>query len=186
MTGTLYVVANTPRSQFVEAIARRNGADLQYEGLKTDKFKATFPLNKRPVLDFGNGETLTETLAIAYYYGGETPYFGEGKKARAKVMSWLSFVCSDMVEGMVKLLAARGDADKTNEVGPITIRNLKYVDNALAGKNNLVGDSETAPDLFLKYFLDFIFANFPNVCGNIEDYPNLSKFSVMMEQSVKN
>lgn len=183
MSATLFCDKNTPRGQIVVALAAKNGFNIKIEQEKTNEYLSTFPLHKRPALLFENGDTLTETIAIAQYFGNESPYMGKDKLGKTKVLSWLSFVNTDMVQGIISMFQSGENLQSLKKASESIVSNLAYLENIFKNKKYLVGDSETAADLYLMYFLDLLFTRFATVVGEITTYPALHKWHTAVKSA---
>lgn len=58
---------------------------------RTDAFLKRNPNGRIPVLELDDGRCLSESNAILFYLGQDTPYWRDDKVAQAHIMSWLFF-----------------------------------------------------------------------------------------------
>jgi len=106
-----------------------------------------------PLLEFDNGERLSEGPAIVQYIADQAPAMKlappPGSLARYRLQEWLNFITSEIHKGFGALfipgMPEDGKAVYRKKVGD----RLKWVDSQLAGKSYLLGDDFTGADAYL-------------------------------------
>lgn len=175
MSDTAFLMLSSPRSSFIQKLIEKNGLNVKIETDKTDQFNSHFPLGKRPALLTANDEPLTETIALAYYLVGQTPYFGKSSLEKAQVMSWLSYINMEVMKAFYLLKEAGEDSEKMATAIDINVALLKSIDSKLTG-GYLVGSNETAADVLLHDTIKMLFTYFAQAVGEMSAYPNISKW----------
>jgi glutathione S-transferase len=142
-------------------VAREAGIDVQL--VKTDtKTKKTadggdyYAVNGKgyvPALQFDDGQVLTEGPAIVQYLADQNPASGlappAGSRDRYRVQEWLNFVTSELHKTFSPLFdPASGDETKAAARAKLEKR-FAYVDQQLAGRQYLLGDTFTVADAYL-------------------------------------
>lgn len=146
------------------------------------------PLGKAPTV-IVDGETMVESGAIIDYL---IERFGANSKAgkfapapgdadRARYLEWLHFAEGTMAMSVIlSALAPRfgglGDVLTPFMHGEVT-KLLGYANNALSGRDFLVGDALTGADINLCYLLEVATA-----AQLISDYPELVRYLAMMQK----
>src|SRR5665213_3030899 len=106
-----------------------------------------------PVLEFDNGERLTEGPVIVQWISDQNPSAGLMPKAGTpehyKVLEWLNFTTSELHKVYGPLFRpttpdAYKDISKEN-----LLKRIAWVDGQLAGKKYLMGDTFTVADAYL-------------------------------------
>lgn len=129
-----------------------------------------------PVLELDNGERLTEGPAIVQYIADLKPDAGLIPKAgtfeRYRVQEWLNFITSELHKTFSPLFRETTSKDwRDASVQKITDR-LQLVDNALAGKQYLVGDRFSVADAYLFTVINWA----PMVGIDLKRWPALAAF----------
>jgi glutathione S-transferase len=106
-----------------------------------------------PVLEFDGGERLTEGPAIVQWIADQNPNAGLippcGKPERYRVLEWLNFITSELHKVYGPLFRpTTPDAYKDISKQNLTKR-IEWVDQQLAGKQFLMGDTFTVADAYL-------------------------------------
>jgi glutathione S-transferase len=135
------------------------------------------PKGQVPVLQTDDGDTLTEGPVIVQYIGDKTPGSKlvppAGSKDRYKMQEWLNFITSELHKGIGPLFRpttpdAYKDISRTN----VSSR-FKWINDQLAGKQYLMGDTFTAPDAYL-----YVMTRWAGRVGiDIAQWPNLKAFN---------
>lgn len=142
-------------------IAREAGLPVEIEKIdnkakKTSDggdFWAVNPKGQVPVLEFDDGDRLTEGPAIVQYLADQAPSAKlvppAGSKERYRVQEWLNFITSEIHKSFTPLFKP----NTPQAYKPIAKENLAarfaYIDKHLAGKNYLMGDQFTVADAYL-------------------------------------
>jgi glutathione S-transferase len=133
-----------------------------------------------PLLEFDNGERLTEGPAILQYIADKAPEKKlappYGTMERYRVQEWLNFITSELHKGFGVLFNPAMPDDAKNVMRTRLDGRLKWVDAQLEGKQYLMGDSFTLPDAYL-----FTVTNWGKFVGvDIAELKNLSAFQARM------
>jgi glutathione S-transferase len=106
-----------------------------------------------PALLTDDGETLTECEVILQYLADSKPELGlmpaPGTIARLRALEWLSFVSSELHQGFSPLFDPMFDAAHRQRRVTHLRGRLSYVNNALRGKDYLLGEQYSAADAYL-------------------------------------
>lgn len=131
-------------------LVRVNGKTKKTE---TDEdFLAVNPNGYVPALVLDDGQTLTEGQVIAQYLADQKPGTGlvppAGGMARYRVQQWLSFTSSELHKNFSPLF--RPDTpEATKALSRERLgKRLAYVNEQLAGKSYLTGETFTAADAY--------------------------------------
>jgi glutathione S-transferase len=106
-----------------------------------------------PVLEFDNGERLTEGPVIVQWIADQNPSAGlipaAGTPQRYRVMEWLSFVGSELHKVYAPLFRPT-TPDAFKELSKENLgKRMAWLDQQLAGKQFLMGDKFTVADAYL-------------------------------------
>lgn len=111
------------------------------------------PLGYVPLLELNDGTRLTEAPALMQYIADQVPDKNlapaNGTVARAQVNGWLAFVSSELHKGFAPLFNPATPADYKPAVIDKLLKRLAWVDEQLAGKKYLMGDTFSVADLYL-------------------------------------
>ena len=138
-----------------------------------------------PVLEFDYGERLTEGPVIVQWIADQNPSAGlipaAGKPERYRVQEWLNFTTSELHKVFAPLFRpTTPDAYKQIAKENIAGR-FKWVDEKLAGKQYLMGDTFTAPDAYL-----YVMTRWAKRIGmEMDQWPHLKAFSERVEARPK-
>ena len=133
-----------------------------------------------PLLEFDNGERLTEGPAILQYIADKAPEKKlappYGTMERYRVQEWLNFITSELHKGFGVMFNPAMPEDAKNVMRTRLDGRLKWVDAQLEGKQYLMGDSFTLPDAYL-----FTVTNWGKFVGiDIAELKNLTAFQARM------
>ena len=142
-----------------------------------------YPINSKgqvPLLEFDNGERLTEGPAITQYIADQVPAKNlapaNGTMARYRVQEWLNFVTSELHKGIGGLFNPAMPDNGKAVIRDRAAAKLKWVDEQLEGKQYLMGDAFTIADAYL-----FTVTNWTGHTGiDISGMKNLSAFQARM------
>ena len=129
-----------------------------------------------PLLELDNGERLSEGPAIVQYIADQVPAKNlapaNGTMARYRLQEWLNFITSEVHKAFSPLFnPAITDEARAAAKTRITGR-LSYVDQQLAGKPYLLGDTFSVADAYL-----FTVTNWSKFVGlDISGLANLGAF----------
>jgi len=116
-------------------------------------YKKINPKGYVPALELDNGEILTEGSAIVQYLGDKKPDSGllpaVGTMERARCVEWLTFIAAELHKGFGPLWnPASTDAEKSRAIDTLGKR-IGFVDDALKGKDYLLGSKFSVADAYL-------------------------------------
>lgn len=139
-------------------------------------FLATNPNGYVPTLAFDDGRTLTEAQLVVQYLADRNPGSGlmppAGEMARYRVQQWLAFVSSELHKSFGPFFKP-GTPEETKTANREHLgKRLRYVDEQLAGKSYLTGETFTAADAYLWTILNW--SKFASI--ELAAYPNIQKF----------
>jgi glutathione S-transferase len=135
------------------------------------------PKGQVPVLQTDDGDTLTEGPVIVQYVGDKAPASKlvppAGSKERYKVQEWLNFVGSELHKTFGPIFRPT-TPDAYKDLSKQNIANrFKFLNEHLAGKQYLMGDTFTAPDAYLYVMTRWA----PRVELDLNQWPNLKAYS---------
>ena len=157
--------------------------DLVKADLKTHQLAADgsdyYPITSKgqvPLLEFDNGERLSEGPAITQYLADQVPAKNlapaNGTMARYRVQEWLNFVTSELHKGIGGLFNPAMPEDGKAVIRAKATSKLKWVDEQLEGKQYLMGDTFGVADAYL-----FTVTNWSKFVGlDISGLANLGAF----------
>ena len=160
-----------------EAVAAPTKTHLLPDG--TDYYSIN-PLGYVPLLELDDGTRLTEGPAIVQYIADQVPGKqlapANGTVARAQLQGWLNFIGTELHTGCSPLFNAATPADYKAIVVDKLMSRLKWIDEQLAGKQYLMGDTFSVADPYL-----FTVTNWPAVLKlDISGFANLAAFRARM------
>ena len=111
------------------------------------------PLGYVPLLELDDGTRLTEGPAIVQYLADRVPDKQLappwGTMDRYKLMSWLTFIGTEVHKGFSPLFSPATPEDYKPVVKERLLGRLKWVNEQLEGKTYLMGDTFTVADAYL-------------------------------------
>ncbi len=156
-------------------------ADLKAHKLEdgSDYYQTTSK-GQVPLLEFDNGERLSEGPAISQYIADQVPAKklapANGTMERYRVQEWLNFVTSELHKGIGGLFNPAMPEDGKAVIRARATSKLQWVDERLEGKQYLMGDAFTIADAYL-----FTVTNWTGHTGiDISGMKNLSAFQARM------
>jgi glutathione S-transferase len=142
-------------------VLREAGFDFDLEQVdnrekKTKSGKDYWTINPKgqvPVLEFDNGDRLTEGPVIVQYLADQKPASGltpaAGSMDRYRVQEWLNFITSELHKSFGPIFRpTTPDAYKTISKENLGKR-FDWIDKQLAGRQYLMGDKFTVADAYL-------------------------------------
>jgi len=166
-------------------VAREAGIpiDLEQVDLKTKKTKAGadyLAVNVKgqvPVLELDGGARLTEGPAIVQYLADQKPATGlaptAGSLERYRLMEWLNYITSELHKSVGALFSPTIPEDYKTQVKTEQLpKKFAYVNQQLAGKQYLTGDSFSVADAYLFTVLNW--TNFLKI--DISEHGNLKAY----------
>ena len=135
-----------------------------------------------PVLQLDDGQFLTEASVILQYLADLKPQSGlapaQGTLARYRLMEWLSFVATELHKSFGPLFAPTTPEEYKATVRQKLAQRLGYVDQKLAGKQYLLGDTFTVADAYL-----FVIVNWSRAMHvDLTAFTNLQAFQQRVAQ----
>ena len=134
------------------------------------------PLGYVPLLELDDGTRLTEGPAIVQYIADQVPGKhlapANGTVARAQMQGWLNFISTELHKSFTPLFSPATPADYKPMVIEKLLSRFKWVDEQLAGKPYLMGDTFSVADPYL-----FNVSNWaPLVKVDISGFANIAAF----------
>lgn len=124
-------------------------------------FTTINPKGYVPALQLDNGELLTEGPAIIQYLADLKPEAGllppAGTLARVRVQEWLTFIGTELHKNFTPLFKATASADWKAAATSNIERRLAYLDEILAERDYLTGDSFCIADAYLFTVINWTF-----------------------------
>lgn len=151
--------------------------DLREKKMKDGgDFLQVNPKGQVPVLETDDGETLTEGPVILQYVGDKVPASKlmppAGSKERYRVQEWLNFISSELHKTIGPMFRpTTPDAYKTISTDTVK-RRFAWINEKLAGRQYLMGDSFTAPDAYLFVMLNWA----KRLQIDLDPWPHLQAF----------
>lgn len=148
----------------VEAALAMAGApfeqvDVPKKDAPDPAFLAISPLNQVPVLTLPDGHSLTESAAICILLAERHPQAGlapeAGSPARADFLRWMAFMSSVLYPAILRLYYAHrytadGNVQPVKDAAIAEMdRGFSIVDEALAGRDWLSGETFSLADIYL-------------------------------------
>ena len=135
-----------------------------------------------PVLQLDDGAYLTEGPAIVQYIADLAPEKRlappAGTLARYRLQEWLNFITSELHKGFSPLFAKTTPDDYKPIVSERLLSRLAIVDQALEGKDYLLGAEFSVADAYL-----FVVTNWPALVGlDISAFAHLAAFRVRVAE----
>jgi glutathione S-transferase len=129
-----------------------------------------------PTLVLDDGQTLTEAQIVVQYLADLKPGTGlmppAGEMARYRVQQWLAFISSELHKSFSPFFKP-GTPEETKAANREHLgKRLRHVDQQLAGKSYLTGETFTAADAYLWTILGW--AKVVNL--DLSPYANIQKF----------
>jgi glutathione S-transferase len=117
-----------------------------------------------PTVKLDDGNILTEGGAILQYIADQKPESGlapkNGTMDRYRLQEWLTFIGTEVHKPMGSFFNKALNEDTKKATTALLGKRLDYVDNALKGKQYLMGDKFTVADAYL-----FTVTNWGNFVG---------------------
>jgi glutathione S-transferase len=155
--------------------------DLEKVNLKTHKtetgedYYAINPKGSVPALRLDDGSVLTEGPAIVQYLADRKPETKlappAGTMERYRLTEWLTFINGEIHKTFSPLFGNGSDEVKQEARSKVKKR-FEYVEQQLAGKEFLLGDTFTVADAYF-----FVMLTWANINGiDLNHYPNISAY----------
>ncbi len=129
-----------------------------------------------PVLEWDDGERLTEGPAIVQWLADQAPDKGlapaAGTRERARLQEWLNFISSEIHKGFTPLFAPTASDEMKAAAKAAVERRLAWVETQLEGRDYLLGASFSVADAYL-----FTVASWGQYVGvDIKQWPQLAAY----------
>lgn len=138
-------------------------AGLPFELVKVNKRAHALPdgtdfftINPKgyvPVLEWDDGERLTEGPAIVQWIADQVPAKNlapaNGTRERARLQEWLNFITSEIHKSFTPLFSPGWDDNAKQAARTVLGKRLEWVDRQLQGKDYLLGSGFTVADAYL-------------------------------------
>ena len=106
-----------------------------------------------PVLEFDNGERLTEGPVIVQWIADQNPTAGlipaAGKPERYRVQEWLNFISTELHKSYSPLFNPAIPEEAKAVYRDKLVGRYKYIDEQLEGRDYVLGDRFTVADAYL-------------------------------------
>ena len=143
-------------------------------------FWAINPKGYVPALLLDDGDLLTEGPAILQYLADLAPELqlapANGSKARYQLQSWLTFIGTEVHKNFSPFFNPAATPEMKDLARANLQRRLGYVNDQLAGRDFLMGDTFSVADAYL-----FTVTNWPSRVGvDISGFANIAAFRQRM------
>jgi len=134
------------------------------------------PKGQVPVLEYGNGERLTEGPVIVQYIADQKPASGlvppAGTPERYRVQEWLNFITSELHKSFGPIFRPT-TPDAYKEISKENLgKRFDWLEKQLAGRRHLMGEKFTVADAYLFTVLRWA----SRVGIDIAKWPNLKAY----------
>jgi glutathione S-transferase len=133
-----------------------------------------------PLLEFDNGERLSECPVILQYIADKVPAQNlapaAGTLARYRLQEWLNFVTSELHKGIGGIFNPAMPEEGKEAMRTRAVTRLKWLDQQLEGKNYLMGDAFSVADAYLFTVVNWT----PRTGIDIAGLKNLGAFQARM------
>jgi glutathione S-transferase len=145
-------------------------------------FKLVNPRGYVPVLEFNDGETLTEGPAILQCIADLAPSAQlappAGTRERARLQSWLAFINSELHQNLGALFNSTLHTSTREGVVTRLRGRLEWANRELLGHRYLVGDSYSVADIYLFNIMGWL----RHVGLSLADWPALASHSALIAE----
>jgi glutathione S-transferase len=129
-----------------------------------------------PVLEWDDGERLSEGPAIVQWIADQAPASGlapaAGTRERARLQEWLNFITSEIHKGFTPLFAPTSSDDMKAAAKAAVERRLAWVEEQLEGRDYLLGKDFSVADAYL-----FTVASWGQYVGiEVKQWPRLAAY----------
>lgn len=140
-------------------------------------FASINPKGYVPALQLDNGQILTEVGVVMQYIADQKPGSGlapaAGTLERYRLMEMLNFITSELHKNFTPLFNPAASAEAKEGATANITKRLAYLNDQLAGKQYLLGDTFTVADAYLTAVLGWCqFVKF-----DLSAWPNLGAFA---------
>jgi glutathione S-transferase len=140
-------------------------------------FASINPKGYVPALQLDNGQILTEVGVVLQYVADQKPGSGlapaAGTLERYRLMEMLNFITSELHKNFTPLFNPAASAEAKEAATANITKRMAYLNDQLAGKQYLLGDTFTVADAYLTTILGWCqFVKF-----DISAWPNIGAFA---------
>ncbi|OJD17561.1 hypothetical protein AJ78_02374 [Emergomyces pasteurianus Ep9510] len=157
--GTLYGMADNPRTTACRVAAKANDLDIKLvekSSISAEEYEKYNPQNKIPTFVGANDYVLTECIAIAVYLASQnekTTLLGKTKQDYASILRWMSFANTELLPalgGWFRPLVGRDPYNKASVEAnsKAALKAFAVLEKHLTSNTYLVGERLTLADLF--------------------------------------
>ena len=134
------------------------------------------PKNQVPVLELDNGQRLTEGPVIVQYLADQKPGSGlvppPGTMERYRIQEWLNFITSELHKTFGPMFRPTTPEEFKKTSREYLAQRFDWIDNQLAGKQYLMGDTFTVADAYMFTVLRWS----PRVGIDLGKWPNIEAY----------
>jgi glutathione S-transferase len=131
-----------------------------------------------PVLQFDDGDTLTEGVVIVQHIADQQPGSSLAPKAgtreRARLQEWLNFLATEVHKGFGPFFNAQAGDDWKRFAANKLANRLDWISDQLGDKSYLMGEHFTVADGYLFTLLNW--TTFDFVPLNLDNWPMLADY----------
>ena len=150
-----------------------------------DDYLAVNPKGAVPALVLEDGFVLTEAAVVIQYLADLSPEAGllpaDGTRGRYVAQQWLNYVATELHKGFTPLWHKETPAEMRKIVKEQLAAKFSYLDQQLASRSYLTGDSFAAPDAYAFTILGW--AKFMAI--DLGRWPNLAAYVARIEARPK-
>lgn len=148
-------------------------------------FLAVNPKGYVPAATFDNGATLTEGPAIIQYIADQKPESklapASGTIERARLQEWLNFISTELHKTIGSMFNPAQTAEWKAAMVALAERRLDWMEQQIAGKTWLMGDTFTIADGYLFTVLGWL----KHVGMDVARWPHLAAYAGRVAQRPK-
>jgi glutathione S-transferase len=134
------------------------------------------PKNQVPVLELDNGQRLTEGPVIVQYLADQKPGSGlvppPGTMERYRIQEWLNFITSELHKTFGPIFRPTTPEEFKKTSREYLAQRFDWINNQLAGKQYLMGDTFTVADAYMFTVLRWS----PRVGIDLGKWPNIEAY----------
>jgi glutathione S-transferase len=165
-------------------VSREAGIELQLAQLDRAERKtqdgtvlsSVNPKNQVPVLELDNGQRLTEGPVIVQYLADQKTGSGlvppPGTMERYRVQEWLNFITSELHKTFGPIFRPTTPEEFKKTSREYLAQRFDWINNQLAGKQYLMGDTFTVADAYMFTVLRWS----PRVGIDLGKWPNIEAY----------
>lgn len=173
--------------RYVEESYRRVDVNQTRNEPRRPEFLALSSIGKIPAVRLDDGDVLSESNAILFYFASDTDLWPEQARAQAEVLRWMFFeqYSHEPAVSVIRYLSRyvpdpQQHAARIEELKPKARRALEVMDNRLRDHPWIVGERCTIADYALYPYTrvadeaDFSLASYPSIekwLSRVEDQP---------------